>query len=409
MLDAETNLDALKIPPEMTVSSPSTLALSDLAKTVPTRSCWSTRRILHVVNGEHYSGAERVQDLLAGRLPDFGYRAAFACVKPDRFPKMLQSQQTPVYATPMRSKWDLRPARQLVELVRKGQFDLLHAHTPRTALVTAIAARIARVPWVYHVHSPATRDSTHGWQNRLNAVVEHASLRGASALIAVSQSLGDRVRRWRRFRDRVFVVPNGVPCQRPRPRHIPGDGGWVLGTIALFRPRKGLEVLLESLAILSWQGVSVRLRAVGDFETREYREQILAQANALGLGKAIEWTGFTRDVNRELPQMDIFVLPSRFGEGLPMVLLEAMAAGVPIVATRVEGIPEAIRDGQDGLLVEPNNPQALAEAMTRLVGGQVDWAAIRSSARQRHAERFSDEAMAAGVADVYRRVLPEPG
>jgi glycosyltransferase involved in cell wall biosynthesis len=297
----------------------------------------------------------------------------------------------------------------LVELVRSGQFDLLHAHTPRTALLTAIAARVARVPWVYHVHSPAASDSTHGWQNRLNAVVEHLSLSRASALIAVSESLGKRLRRWRRFRDRVFVVPNGVPCQEPRPTRVPGAGDWTLGTIALFRPRKGLEVLLDSLAVLSGRGIAVRLRAVGEFETSEYRRQILARADALGLGNMIDWTGFARDVNRQLAHMDVFVLPSLFGEGLPMVVLEAMAGGVPVVASRVEGVPEAIRDGFDGLLVEPNDPHSLAEAIARLVGGQADWAAMRSSALERHARCFSDEAMAAGVSDVYRRVLPRLG
>jgi len=103
--------------------------------------------------------------------------------------------------------------------------------------------------------------------------------------------------------------------------------------------------------------------------------------------------------------MDVFVLPSLFGEGLPMVVLEAMAAGVPVVATRVEGIAEAIRDGEDGLLVEPKDPRPLAAAIARFVSGQVDWAAMSSNALARHAQLFSDETMAAGVADVYRRVL----
>jgi len=362
-------------------------------------------RVLHVINGEHYSGAERVQDLLAERLPDSGFSAAFACVKPDRFLNRRKPRWVPAFATPMKSKWDLRPVRQLVELIRDGQFDLVHAHTPRTALVTAIAATICRVPLVYHVHSPAARDSTHRLQNRLNAIVEHVSLSKASALIAVSRSLGERLRRWRRYRDRVFVVPNGVPCCEPRPNRSPGDTHWTLGTVALFRPRKGLEVLLEALALLAWQGTPVRLRAVGDFETPDYRQQILARADALGLQDAVEWTGFARDVPRQLNRMDLFVLPSLFGEGLPMVVLEAMAAGVPIVATHVEGIPEAIRDEQDGLLVAPNDPRALADAVTRFLSGDVDWSATRSNAMERHARHFSDVSMAAGVAEVYRRVL----
>ena len=178
-----------------------------------------------------------------------------------------------------------------------------------------------------------------------------------------------------------------------------------MGTVALFRPRKGTEVLLEALAQLRAQGLPVRLRAVGGFETREYEREVKGLAESLGLADAIEWTGFTEEVDRELAEMDLFVLPSLFGEGLPMVVLEAMAAGVPVVATRVEGVPEAIRVGEDGLLAEPGDPGSLAQAIGRVVDGDVDWHALRTSALARHAEAFSERSMAAGVAGVYRRVL----
>ena len=103
--------------------------------------------------------------------------------------------------------------------------------------------------------------------------------------------------------------------------------------------------------------------------------------------------------------MDLFVLPSLFGEGLPMVLLEAMSAGVPIVASRVEGVPEAVTDGREGLLVSPGDPRGLAQAIRRFISGEADWQAIAERARRRHAEQFSDSRMAAGVAEVYRHVL----
>jgi glycosyltransferase involved in cell wall biosynthesis len=178
-----------------------------------------------------------------------------------------------------------------------------------------------------------------------------------------------------------------------------------LGTIALFRPRKGMEVLLDALAKLRAQGSPVRLRAVGGFETPEYEREVKRLAEKLGLADSVEWTGFTEDVDGALAEMDVFVLPSLFGEGLPMVLLEAMAAGVPVVATRVEGVPEALRDHCEGLLAEPGDPCSLARAIRRVVHGEVDWQAMRSRAIRRHAEAFSDRSMAAGVADVYRRVL----
>jgi len=362
-------------------------------------------RVLHVINGEHYSGAERVQDLLAGRLPEFGFEAGLACVKPSRFPLAYRSRDALLFSTPMKSKWDLRPVRQIVQLVRGGRFDLVHAHTPRTALIGAMAAALARVPLVCHVHSPAARESTSALRNLAGAMVGHFGFRRAAALIAVSQSIGRRLCRWSRFRDRVFVVANGVPGRTPRPARAAGETRWTLGTIGLFRPRKGLEVLLQSLALLRWKGVPVVLRAVGEFETPEYRRHVLARADALGLAESIEWTGFVRDIDRQLARMDVFVLPSLFGEGLPMVVLEAMAGGVPVVATCVEGTPEAIRHGQDGVLVEPGNPRALAEAISQLLRGQFDWEALRSSALRRHEECFSDRSMTAGVAEVYRRIL----
>jgi glycosyltransferase involved in cell wall biosynthesis len=365
-----------------------------------------TIRVLHVINGEHYSGAERVQDLLALRLPEFGFTAGFACLKLERFERCRTSHHTAeLFDVPMRSRIDLLPARRLARLIQKHDYRILHSHTPRAALIGRLAATMANVPLVHHFHSPTAVDSGGRLRNRFNVTIERSSLMRVAGVIAVSRSLGDYARRQGIDRRRVFVVPNGVPVQGPLAERAIPSGTWTLGTMALFRPRKGLEVLLESLALLRRQGLPVRLRAVGGFETRNYEAHIHREVARLGVGDAIDWTGFTRDVSSELARMDLFVLPSLFGEGLPMVLLEAMSAGVPVVSTRVEGIPEAIRDGADGLVVAPNDPRDLATAVTRYVEGQVDWSAIRASAHRRQGKQFSDYSMAKGVALVYRRVM----
>ena len=124
-----------------------------------------------------------------------------------------------------------------------------------------------------------------------------------------------------------------------------------------------------------------------------------------GVSDIVDWVGFTNDVSAELAQMDLFVLPSLFGEGLPMVVLEAMAAGVPVIGTRVEGVPEAVADGIGGLLAEPNSAEDLARCLHDILSGTVSWTDLRENALQRHASEFSDQAMASGVAEVYRRVL----
>ncbi len=364
----------------------------------------ATTRVLHLINGQHYSGAERVQDLLALRLPGYQFEVAFGCLRPERFAAMRQSQGE-LHELPMRYKFDLRPARELAAIVRREKYALIHTHTPRAALIGRLASSLAGVPMVHHVHSPTTSDSTRGWTDRINAFIERGSIRHVAAVVTVSNSMGLYAHRQGVPPHRIFVVPNGVPCRgdllgRPVPRDV-----WTLGCVALFRPRKGLEVLLDALARLRAEGRNVQLRAVGAFETLEYETAIKQRATALRLDDVIQWVGFTRDVPGELTRMDAMVLPSLFGEGLPMVVLEAMAAGVPVVATRVEGTPEAIRDGIDGLLANPGDPADLARTLSMLIEGDIDWSELRRSAHRRHFELFSDDSMARGVAEVYRRVL----
>jgi glycosyltransferase involved in cell wall biosynthesis len=149
----------------------------------------------------------------------------------------------------------------------------------------------------------------------------------------------------------------------------------------------------------------VRVRALGSFSDGRYEDHVKSEVARLQVGDAIEWLGFTSDVIGQMRNLDLFILPSLFGEGLPMVVLEAMSAGVPVVATRVEGIPEAVRDGVDGLLAAPGDAQDLARVMARVIQGQVDWSELRRSAYERQGQHFSDRSMAAGVAGVYDALL----
>jgi glycosyltransferase involved in cell wall biosynthesis len=361
--------------------------------------------VLHVINGEHYAGAERVQDLLAGSLPQFGFEVGFACVKLDRFDKLRHTKDVPLFNTRMRNKIDLRPASTIAKIVRREGYKLIHGHTARTAMVGALAARMAGVPFVYHVHSPTARNSTRRWSDRLSALVERLSLRGAARMIAVSQSLAEEMIRRNIPSSKIRVVHNGVPSLAEMPARPAPCGEWTLGTVALFRPRKGLEILLDALAILRRQNYPVRLKAVGTFESPEYERTILAHAERSGASRCIEWTGFRSDVNAVLRTFDLFALPSLFGEGLPMVVLEAMAAGVPVVASAVEGVPEAIGDGVEGLLTTPGDANDLAGTIAAVIDGRYDWESLRQHAIKRQAEYFSDESMARGVAEVYRSVL----
>ncbi len=371
-------------------------------------------RVLHVVNGEHFSGAERVQSHLGRCLPTLGITADFACVRPGKFADLLDQKRTGdeswgrCHRVAMRFKFDLTAAVRLTRLVRREDYDLLHAHTPRTAMLTAPVAAWTGRPWVYHVHSPATRDSARSLLNRINGAIERFCVRYATAIITVSQSLRTDCIGRGLSADRVHVVPNGVPISTRPPHQPPAPGGpLVLGMIALHRPRKGLEIALQAIAGLGGGDdlTPVRLRVIGPFENSLYRDQILDLVDALGVGDQVEWVGYTDDVATQLEQIDALVLPSLYGEGMPMVVLEAMAAGVPVLATNVEGTPEAITDGVEGLLAQPGDVLELREIIERLASGAADWSAMSAAAVATHARRLSDHAMAAATAAVYRQLF----
>jgi len=375
----------------------------------PSRPAAVDLKVLHVVNGEHFSGAERVQSHLGRCLPKYGVVADFACVKPGKFADLLRENDCDWgrgHETPMQNRFDFRAALQVRDLVRQHDYQLLHAHTPRTAMITSVASRLTGLPWIYHVHSPAGRDSDHRLSNWINAAIEKQSLRGCSHLITVSESLSLDCVAKGVAEDKVTVVHNGVPAVRPARQSKPTPGGrWTIGMIALMRARKGLEIVLEAIAKLEQRDHDVVLRCIGPFETVEYEAEIEAQIDRLNIRHRIERVGFTNDVPAELAQLDAMVLPSLFGEGLPMVVLEAMAAAVPVIATRVEGTPEAITHGVEGLLAEPRDVESLSEAIESLVTGKFDWNGMAEAAFARHARCFSDDAMAQGTAAVYRNLV----
>lgn len=387
--------DPFVVPPVVAAATP----------LVPGRPKKKLQRVLHIINGEHYAGAERVQDLLAARLPEFGYQVDFACVKAGQFPTMRTYQKAQIFDVTMQSRFDFRAVTQLKQIVQANDYALVHAHTPRSLMVARLLTVGGKLPLVYHVHSPAARDSTRPWINRFNSVTERVSLWGAERMIAVSESLARHMMNEGYDPRLIRVVPNGVPASvsahdRPCPK-----GTWTLGVIALFRPRKGVEVLLEAIRQLRDRGYAVRLRAVGTFETPEYQEYVLGLARETGVEDLVEWVGFQRDVNSQLKQMGLFVLPSLFGEGMPMVVLEAMAMGVPVIGTDVEGVPEVIRDGMDGRIARPGDAGHLAEVIASVLDGESDWDFLRQNALDRHAAQYSDRSMALATAAVYDELL----
>jgi glycosyltransferase involved in cell wall biosynthesis len=363
------------------------------------------RKVLHVINGEFFSGAERVQDLLAGALRPLGYDVVFVLLKPGQFNVYRSNRDSTTYITPMRSRLDMKVARRLDKIINAENIELIHTHTPRAAIIGRVASILAGCPHVHHIHSPTLHDTHHALRNLINAVAERLSLIGTSRVFTVSESLRIYMRKWGLAGSRIVVAPNGVPTRPVIPDRDFPRKPWTLGMIALFRPRKGVDLLIHALSILLKQGYAARLHLVGSFEEPEYKSEVQNLADHLGVTQAMELVGHTDDVNKEFDRMDLFVLPSRYGEGMPMVILEALASGVPVVASRLAGIGEVIREGIEGSLVEPNDPVGLAEGIAKFLSGEYNWENFRQAGLERQRTEYSDRTMALRVAQQYDFVL----
>lgn len=363
-------------------------------------------RVLHIINGEHFSGAERVQQLLGRQLPTLGIEAHFACLKPGKFATLCGLKEEFVNEVSMRSRFDLSILRQLRRIVSERNIDILHAHTPRTALITSLLALRTGLPWIYHVHSPAARDSTRNAINRVNHLIERYALGNCQRVITVSRSLRREMLKIGVSRKRLTVVPNGVPAIEPiESADRLGRTHWRIGMVALMRPRKGVEIALQAMQLLKQRKLPVSLELIGGFETDAYQQQVLTLLESLDLDDCVQCSGFTSDIPTAIRRLDALLLPSLFGEGMPMVILEALAAAVPVVATRVEGTPEVIRDGVEGYLAQPGNATSLADQLARLTSSRSAWQAMSARAVARHRSTFSDHQMAERVARVYRQLV----
>lgn len=216
---------------------------------------------------------------------------------------------------------------------------------------------------------------------------------------------------------RISVIRNGIDLSRFRNHASTGAVRLGLGlkastpVVAVFsrlNRLKGIEYFLEAVALLAKRFDEVRFLIVGDSVSQAYREELEARARALGLGERVAFTGFRVDVPELLAEVSVSVLPS-LSEGLSNVVLEAMAAGVPVVATSVGGTPELLEDGVTGLLVPPRDPAALAQAIGSLLEDPARGRSIGQAGRQRVAERFSLEATLRQTEQLYERLLLRAG
>ncbi|MFB6271908.1 MAG: glycosyltransferase [Salinibacter sp.] len=380
-----------------------------------------TTNVLHLVNGEHRSGAERIQESLLQGLDRRRFTPYGLALMEGEFVRRAREVQLPMDVLPMRHRLDASIVPKLVRRMRELEIDLVHTHTVRTNLVGRLAARWDGRPVITHVHSPTWCETGNSIKDNVNHMLDRATRQWSSCHLCVSESLRDRLIADRVAPERLIVVHNGIEIDLTQPdpqakarareclcRQLGVDSSkQLITTTALFRSRKGTDRFVEMIDLLVQRGFDVCGVLIGPFESETYRRRIVELAREHGLwdsGRLVH-LGFREDVLALIAAADAFVLPSLYGEGLPLVILEAMAVEVPIVSTRVEGVPEAIEHEWSGLLVPPDDPSALAEAVARLLADPAWARALGERARERVAASFTAEAMVRRVERVYDSVL----
>ena len=267
----------------------------------------SNRRVIHIINGEHFAGAERVQDLLGTALPEHGFDCTFVSLMRGRFAETVKDRDYEHVSAPMRGRLGiLQSALQISKIARERDACIIHAHTIRSGLVAALVSRITGIPLVLHVHSPSSSETDSRIRNLVHVAAERVAGAQAAHFICVSNSLRERLTAAGTRPDRVSVVHNGIAAT-PRPAPKPHRDHLCVGMVALLRPRKGVEVLLKSLARLD---DSVQCTIVGPFETPTYEREVLDLVKSLNLVQRVKFTGHVSDVERWWKSFDIFALPS---------------------------------------------------------------------------------------------------
>jgi glycosyltransferase involved in cell wall biosynthesis len=273
----------------------------------------------------------------------------------------------------------------------------VHAHGRDANVLGAllkIAGRPRRGRPSLVITSHGTADSDRfGWARRR---IDPRCLRRADRIIAASAAEAGALRREPTFPP-VRYVPNGV--RRPR-SHAAAAGPPLVGFVGRLSPEKRPDLFLEVVASLAHRLPGVRFVLAGDGPERD---RIARRREELGLTQLVELPGFVEDVDELFARLIVLVCPSD-SEGSPRVVLEAMGSGVPVVATRVGGVPHLVVHGRDALLVDPGDAAALADATAHLVDAPAAARRLVASARARFEREFTLDVMAARVASVYREL-----
>lgn len=361
-------------------------------------------RVMQVTDDLGVGGLERVVSLLCRHLDPARFESSALCLREGgEFADELSADGIPVHVLPWSSdRVDYTAFRRVAEVLRRERIDVIHTHNTGPFFHGGLGATLAGVRTHIHTDHARTFPDRMRWM-----VAEHLLSHLAYRVVGVSEHTTRNLVRYERIPEsRLVTIPNGIDLPPPsRPRRevraslgLPDDVP-VVGTAGRLTHQKGLEYLVRAAAALRPRHPGLHTLIVGEGPEREPLEEL---ARSLGVQDRVLFLGVRMDIADLFGALDLYALPSRW-EGLPMAILEAMAAGLPVVASSVGGVPTAIRHGQEGLLVPAEDDGALAQALDEVLSDPSTLARMGSASRRRYEARFTVSTMALRYQQLYLR------
>lgn len=357
-------------------------------------------KILHIDPEKNWGGGEaQVLGLLRHLVARGHQNDLFAHPSGLLFAR-CRSLKVKTYPIAMRNDLDLRCVATLRKLIRNVNYDIVHFHTKRAHALALWLPHGERRP-KYVVTRRMDYPEARSWYTH---IIYNQRVDG---VVAISQSIRDILVRAGVYEKRIQVICSGIDpgiFEIAKTQRAVSESAPVVGCLAGLEERKGHRYLLAAAAILRAGGVKIQYKIAGDGPLRARLEKETA---SLGLGDVVQFLGFVTDTAAFFSSIDIFAMPSLY-EGLGVAALEAMAAGKPVVATRVGGLMESVLDNVTGVLVPPRDPEALAGAIAKLARSPALAESMGKQGRKRVEQRYSLEKMARENESFYHILLDPP-
>lgn len=370
-------------------------------------------RILYVIENIFFGGGERVFGQLIQGLDKEGFHIYVACRAEGIFIEKIRNRAE-IIPFDMRGPLCLSKIGALAKIIREKNIQIVHSQGGRADFFARLAARCAKVPIVSTIAAPVEEYEVCTLKKLLYVMLDRFSERSVDKFIVVSEALKEvLVQKHKIPENKIATIYNGIEVDeyysnagkvsRIKQDLKVGEGVRLVGAIGRLAQVKGFKYFLEAIEIIERKEKrsNIKYLIVGEGRLRKKLEEL---ADKLKIKEKVIFTGFRKDIKDILASLEILVLPS-IREGQPIVALEAMASGLPIVATNFEGVNETIENGRTGMLVPVKDVKALAEAIVSVLDDSKKAERLVSQARAVVSKKFNIEDKIAQHQRLYEKLL----